>query len=128
MEQLRWSIVYVYLDPPVGRKQAGNRPALVVSDEAFNRQMEVVTVLPITSRKEGRTVYPNEVLLDPGKSGLESESIAMAHQIRTISRHRIKRRPARLWSHRCCSKPASSQSGFIWGCISRGLDMCTGPD
>lgn len=92
MEQLRWSVVYVYLDPSVGREQAGNRPALVVSDETFNQAMEVVTVLPITSRKPGRAVYPNEVLLSPEESGLEVESIVMAHQIRTISRHRIKRR------------------------------------
>jgi mRNA interferase MazF len=96
MEQLQWSIVYVYLDPSVGREQAGNRPALIVSDEAFNRNMEVVTILPVTSHKPGRTVYPNEVLLAAEESGLEVESIVMAHQIRTISRHRIKRRVARL--------------------------------
>ena len=92
MEQLRWSIVYVYLE------QAGNRPALIVSDETFNQSMEVVTVLPITSRKPGRTVYPNEVLLSPEESGLDVESVVMAHQIRTISRHRIKRHAGRLTS------------------------------
>ena len=98
MEQLQWSTVYVFLDPSLGREQAGNRLALVVSDEAFNRQMEVVTVLPITSRKEGRSVYPNEVLLGAEESGLEAESIIMAHQIRTISRRRIKHRIARIES------------------------------
>lgn len=100
MEQLQWSIVYVSLDPPVGREQAGNRPALVVSDEAFNRNMEVTTILPITSLKEGRTVYPNEVLLEVEDSGLEARSIIMAHQIRTISRPRIKRGVGRLTSAR----------------------------
>ena len=85
MEQLQWSIVSVYLDPSVGREQAGNRPTLVVSDETFNRSMEVITVLPITSRKPARAVYPNEVLLSPEESGLEVESVVMAHQIRTIS-------------------------------------------
>ena len=98
MEQLRWSIVYVYLDPAVGHERAGNRPALVVSDEPFNEAMEVVTVLPVTSRKPGRSIYPNEVLLSPVESGLEEESIVLAHQIRTISRQRIKRRAGRITS------------------------------
>lgn len=88
----------MYLHPPVGREQAGNRPTLIVSDEAFNQHMEVVTILPITSRKDGRTVYPNEVLLKADESGLELESIAMAHQIHTISRHGNKRHIARLRS------------------------------
>ena len=92
MERWRWSIAYVYLDPIVGREQSGNRPVLVVSDEAFNEAMSVVTVLPITSRKGGRTVYRNEVLISPTASGLEVESIVLAHQIRTISKERIKRR------------------------------------
>jgi mRNA interferase MazF len=96
VETLRWSIVYVYLDPSVGREQAGNRPALIMSDETFNRNMEVVTVLPITSHRPGRTVYPNEVLLTVEESGLDVESIVMAHQIRTISQNRIKRRVASL--------------------------------
>gem|GEM_PF-5521012 len=26
MQPLRWSVVYIYLDPVVGREQAGNRP------------------------------------------------------------------------------------------------------
>jgi mRNA interferase MazF len=75
MEQVRESIVYLYLDPSVGREQAGNRPALIVSDEAFKQQMEVVTVLPITSRKPGRTVYPNEVSLGAEESGREATRI-----------------------------------------------------
>ena len=98
MEPLQWSIVYMYLDPSVGREQGGNRPALIVSDEAFNQHMDVVTILPITSRKKGRMVYPNEVLLTAKESGLESESIVLAHQIRTISRKRIKRQVTRLGS------------------------------
>jgi mRNA interferase MazF len=96
MDELRWSIVFLYLDPVVGREQSGNRPALIVSDEVFNRSMEVVTVLPITTRKAGRTVYVNEVLLQPEDSGLSEESIVLAHQIRTLSRDRIKRRVGTL--------------------------------
>jgi mRNA interferase MazF len=57
-----------------------------------------ITIRPITSCKPGRVIYPNEVLLSPEESGLEMESVVMAHQIRTIARHRIKRRAGRLTS------------------------------
>jgi mRNA-degrading endonuclease toxin of MazEF toxin-antitoxin module len=34
-------------------------------------------------------VYPTEVLLDPGDAGQPEESIAMAHQLRTLSTRRL---------------------------------------
>ncbi len=86
----QWSIAYVYLDPVVGHEQSGNRPALVVSSSDFNAAMDVVTILPITQRKPGRTVYANEVSVLPEESGLPYESIVLAHQVRTISKKRIK--------------------------------------
>lgn len=89
--QWRWKLAFVYLDPVVGSEQAGNRPILVVSDETFNEVMNVVTVLPLTRRKQRRNVYQNEVLLPEDESGLPYESIIMAHQIRTISKSRLKR-------------------------------------
>lgn len=91
-EPWRWSLVYLYLDPVVRHEEAGNRPALIVSDETFNQLMSVVTVLPVTTRKPGREIYPNEVLLPAGRFGLDEASIVLAHQIRTVSKDRIKRR------------------------------------
>ena len=92
MAPWRWSIVYLYLGAVVGHEQAGNRPALIVSDETFNQVMNVVTVLPVTTRKTGRQVYSNEIMLQAGRYGLEEESIVLAHQICTVSKNRIKRR------------------------------------
>ena len=37
-------------------------------------------------------VYPNEALLPEGKFGLEKESIALCHQIRTIDKKRLSKR------------------------------------
>jgi len=48
-----------------------------------------VTVLPITSLKKGRRVYPNEAVLDKDAGGLPRKSIIPAHQIRTISKKRL---------------------------------------
>ena len=85
----RMGIFLADLNPVIGSEQKGKRPVFVVSDEDFNQVMPVVTILPITSLKKGRRVYPNEVFLSKGAGGLAVDSIIPAHQIRTISKHRL---------------------------------------
>lgn len=91
MTDFQWGVFRAGLDPGVGSEQRGTRPVLVVSDEAFNRLMPVVTILPLTSRKPGRRVYPNEVLLKKGTAGLRADSLVLAHQIRTIAKVRLRK-------------------------------------
>ncbi len=88
-EEYQWNIFWVNLDPTKGSEQAGTRPVLVVSTEAVNRVLPVVTVLSITSLKQGRKIYPTEVYLPQKATGLDKESIAMTHQIRSISKERL---------------------------------------
>lgn len=85
----KWGVYMADLNPVIGSEQQGRRPVLVVSDETFNRVMPVVSVVPLTSRKPGRRVYPNEALLAQGTGGLSAESIVLAHQIRTIAKERL---------------------------------------
>ena len=85
----KWSVFMADLNPVIGSEQQGRRPVLVISDETTNSVMPVVTILPLTSLKKGRRVYPNEALLKKGVAGLESDSIVLAHQIRTISKQRL---------------------------------------
>jgi mRNA interferase MazF len=85
----KWYVFMADLNPVIGSEQQGRRPVLVISDETTNSVMPVVTILPITSLKKGRRVYPNEVLLKKGVAALEADSIALAHQIRTISKQRL---------------------------------------
>jgi mRNA interferase MazF len=59
----RWSVWLANLDPVVGSEQGRTRPVLVISQTALNDILPVVNVLPITSRKAGRRIYPNEALL-----------------------------------------------------------------
>ena len=88
----QWSVFMVDLDPVVGSEQSGRRPVLVVSREVANAVLPVVTVVPLTTRKKNRRIYPNEALLPAGTAGLKRDSIAMAHQIRTLSRSRLRSR------------------------------------
>lgn len=85
----KWGVFLADLNPVIGSEQKGKRPVLVVSDEDFNSLMPVVTVVPITSLKPRRRVYPNEAMLEKGVAGLEARSLALAHQIRTISKERL---------------------------------------
>ena len=85
----KWSIYLANLNPIVDSEQGGTRPVLVVSDETYNKVMPVVTILPLTSLKEGRRVYPNETLLHEGTGNISMDSIVLAHQIRTISKQRL---------------------------------------
>ncbi len=88
MSSLRWTIIEASLDPVAGSEQKGIRPVLIVSNEEFNKAMPNVTVLPLTSTK--RRLYPSEVFLGQGKAGQILDSIIMAHQIRTISKQRLR--------------------------------------
>ena len=52
--------------------------------------LPVCTVIPLSSWKQDDKVYPTEVLLPAGSTGLQKDSIALIHQIRTIINIRLK--------------------------------------
>src|SRR5437764_11024346 len=91
MTPARWSTWLANLDPVVGSEQGKTRPVLVISDTRINKILPVVNVLPITSRKPQRRIYPNEALLPAGYAGLDAESIVLCYQIRTLDKQRLKK-------------------------------------
>jgi mRNA interferase MazF len=84
---MHFNIYWANLNPTIGREQAGHRPVLVVSNDIEN-QMDIVTIIPITSRKSKRKIYPNEVLI----SLQNKEAILLCHQVRTISKARLDKK------------------------------------
>jgi mRNA interferase MazF len=80
----KWSILRANLDPVIGSEQGKSRPVVVVSEDEINDNLNVVNVVPITSRKVGRKIYPNEVLIPANNYGLSNESIVLCHHIRTF--------------------------------------------
>ena len=91
MKFKKWSIWRANLDPVIGSEQGKSRPVLIISEDDINELLNSINVIPITSRKHGRMVYPNETSLPGGKFGLEKESIALCHQIRTIDKSRLSK-------------------------------------
>jgi mRNA interferase MazF len=86
---LQWKIYWAGLDPVKESEQSGIRPVIIISSEEINISLPLITVIPLTSLKEGRKIYPTEVLLLKSQTGLNKDSIAMFHQIRVISKSRL---------------------------------------
>lgn len=89
MSVARWSVWLANLDPVVGSEQGKTRPVMVISDTRLNNILPIVNVLPLTSRKPGRRIYPNEALIPIGALGLKAESIVLCYQIRTLDQRRL---------------------------------------
>ena len=69
----QWSVWLANLDPVVGSEQGRTRPVLVISNGSVNEILPVVNVIPITSRKPNRRVYPNEAILPAKHWGLNAK-------------------------------------------------------
>lgn len=95
----RGDICWVSLDPVLGSEPNNRRPAVVVSNDGANASAArlgrgVVTVVPVTSNIE--RVFPFQVLLDAGETGLPQDSKAQAEQVRSVSVERIGARVGQL--------------------------------
>jgi mRNA interferase MazF len=71
-------IIWLDFDPTKGREQAGYRPAVVISQTAFNQKRSLVMICPITS-----SIKPIRfrVLLD---DRTQTQGDVICEQVRTI--------------------------------------------
>lgn len=88
----RGDIFEARLDPTEGSEQAGTRPVVVVSRDAINQASPVVVILPCTTYREGRRIYPSQVLLRAPDGGLRVDSVALGEQVRAIAKTRLGQR------------------------------------
>lgn len=79
----RGEVWWVNFDPSVGGEIKKKRPAVIVSNNASNRFLNRVQVVPLTSKTD--RLYPSEaIVVFDGK-----ESKAMADQVATVSKLRL---------------------------------------
>jgi mRNA interferase MazF len=84
------------LDPIEGSEQGGVRPVIVVSRDAINNRSPLVVVVPCTTHRAQRRLYPSQIVISAKDGGLERDTIALGEQIRALSKTRLLRLRGRL--------------------------------
>lgn len=84
---LRGDVWMVDLDPVRGHEQAGTRPALVTSVDAFNNSPAgLAIVVPMTSKQKQ---IVSHVAVDPPEGGLSVRSYIKCEDVRSVSQDRL---------------------------------------
>lgn len=86
----RGEVWWVEFDPAIGREICKRPPAVIVSNDAANRNLARVVVVPVTGNT-GRE-YPGEAIVTVGGQS----SKAMADQIMAADKLRLKKQLGKL--------------------------------
>ena len=74
----RGDVVWITLNPQAGHEQAGRRPALILSPEAYNGKVGLAILCPITNQVKG---YPFEVLIP---AGMPVTGVILTDQVKSL--------------------------------------------
>lgn len=80
-------IWYANLNPSKGSQQAGFRPVVIISGNLLNEFLNVVIVVPLTTKIKK---YKGNPVLTPNKfNGLKNESEMLVFHFRSVSKDRL---------------------------------------
>ena len=92
----RGEVQWVDFGAPAGSEPAKRRPAVVISDDRFNRsRLATVTVVAVTSNTK-LARRPGNVALSRGLAGLDRPSVVDVAQVATVDLRRLSERVGSL--------------------------------
>ena len=99
----RGDMFYADLSPVVGSEQGGIRPVLIIQNDLGNKYSPTVIAAAITSQTN-KTKLPTHIELGENTSGLKSNSVVLAEQIRTIDKSRLKEKIGHIYDMQIMNK------------------------
>ncbi len=85
----RGEVYNVNFEPIQGSEQGGTRPAIIVSNDAINKFSSVVIVIPCTTYRQKRKLYPSQILIKAPDGGMDNDSVALGEQVRAVAKSRL---------------------------------------
>ena len=74
------------LPPAAGHAQAGERPAIIVQNDAYTARLPAALIVPLTGAL-GASRFAGTLVLQPdGKNGLTIPSVALVFQVRALDK------------------------------------------
>ena len=104
----RGDVWWVNFEPSIGGEIRKKRPAIIVSNNAANKYLNRVQVIPITSNTD--RLFPSEAYVTvAGKKGK-----AMADQLATVSKQRLSK---------CIGSVSDDEMNMVVEAIKTQLDL-----
>jgi mRNA interferase MazF len=96
----RGDLFWANLSPRSGSEQAGRRPVIILSHDAFNEvpAWRSIIVIPVSTSPTQSRRGPTVVALPAGTANLKEQSSALCHQITTLDRVKLVERIGELSS------------------------------